>query len=105
MENNKRPSQSEWELLIQEQSATKSTISKFCKERGLSIHNFRYWRDKLSGSPMMPKPEPKFSKVKVSPEPINQDFKVELSLGRIILVGPRLPTPTWLAELNRELLN
>lgn len=52
----------EWKNLIEEQSQSSLSANKWCRERGLRPHTFRYWKNKLASKQLQ---KSSFTEIKV----------------------------------------
>ena len=46
----RRRSREEWQALVSEQQASGLTQSAFCRQRGLALSTFHYWKRKLASA-------------------------------------------------------
>lgn len=82
-----------WQNHMMQSELFDGSMTKYCKQNGINIHLFKYWRNRLSkkaGSSRLPVPVP-FAEVRVA----GNDESPGTKIG--------LPDPKWLADLIMEL--
>jgi hypothetical protein len=85
----KKDKLSEWKKLIGEWERSGKTRQAFCKEKGLSMHTFSYWRTQVRRDKPV---NGKF--VQVSPNGSTEPLEIKLAGGTVIKVPNRFDRGT-----------
>lgn len=81
-----------WQKRITEYETSGVTAAEFAKAHNLSVHQFYYWKNKLTKSEVIPGPNPKAS-----------DTKNLIKVIPVIPSSQNLPDPQWLASFIKAL--
>ncbi|HQH25888.1 MAG TPA: hypothetical protein PLP17_00715 [Oligoflexia bacterium] len=76
--------QSQWKKLIAQWERSGQTRSEFCEKRGLSLHQFTYWRTELGKAQQ---PDGRF--VQISGNGSAEPLEIRLSNGTTIKIPSR----------------
>ena len=90
----------QWEDQILDQANSGLSIPTYCREKGIAIWKFRYWKQKLRGGRELIE-SGNFIPVKARTSVFNQASRLILS-PTMILETAGLPDPAWLSELMEK---
>jgi hypothetical protein len=80
-----------WQKLVSEQGQSGQSVSAFCRERGLPISRFFFWKKRLREAATSQFVEVQVAKTNREPAPgaaLETSIEVRLGNGRSLVVGP-----------------
>jgi hypothetical protein len=78
-----------WRKLVSEQEQSGQSVSAFCRERGLPLSRFFFWKKRLREAATSQFVEVQVAKPNREPAPVRDTtIEVRLGNGRSLVVGP-----------------